>query len=780
MKIKILKEDLETEFIALRITPRYDKTLDSSLVEKIMNLLKKKYELLPSQIINKQTSLIIKKVPLEFYGNITKDLDRSKQIKVDMIGHYSDDKFFDSSKNKYTSEPGGSVERKYTTVIESKNKKINENTYASYMEEETLEENVDPMQSYEELAIIGDWKSPYTGEELEPYVDPLFETSDPGCIYDSYEFDEELGEDNENKTYLDKVNDEAHTEPYENWISMTDDEDPDDILLTEADINSSESKGKMYRFIGDPTFMNQYLCSKLDGYNVNYNAVYEDDEDENKLLEVDVYVSDLQGTGLTIRDLDDWLEDRSLGDWNEYRSVQEINEVNSDEIDFRGGSENTLQGPLEDTYMFMDEELSYNFDFLDDSALVKNPLLLGEDIGDQQFTPGIIVQTEIRDKGKIIKPISYKEASMHSSFDPVGDEDELEQLQWYLIKLDSGEEEVWPSHEIHEIGNLNEMTTADIAVPSLPAFSHDNLKTKMVDPVKQTKLTENKKLMNKEKLIRETLEKLHQEVLNEASRSENIAKGQRRKNFMDSEELNSEGEELVEAPYDPGFDDEEEDDDVQYEVEVGDLVDFGDYGQLYVVRLGGDRWRVTDREEDRDNPDASGWNIRPSYAKRIIEKYEENEEDDYLDESKKLNEETFPVSKAPNLANSLNNNYKKADKENSDSKMDPYKNASNIVKGTKTEVKKKHSILEGEYRIMNYNIKDKGVEKFSVLVESNNTQRELVSFAKKDFAKFIFENCSTKNYVKEGKFDYQSYINSRPYSFITTLLESYFSSKFKK
>lgn len=66
------------------------------------------------------------------------------------------------------------------------------------------------------------------------------------------------------------------------------------------------------------------------------------------------------------------------------------------------------------------------------------------------------------------------------------------------------------------------------------------------------------------------------------------------------------------------------------EVEVGDYVDFGPYGKLYVTNLDaglGDRpkWWVTDEEEDRYRPEARGWFISPGFAKGIIEKGESRE-----------------------------------------------------------------------------------------------------------------------------------------------------------
>lgn len=78
---------------------------------------------------------------------------------------------------------------------------------------------------------------------------------------------------------------------------------------------------------------------------------------------------------------------------------------------------------------------------------------------------------------------------------------------------------------------------------------------------------------------------------------------------------------------------EREKDELVSEIQEGDRVDFGAYGRLYVVKKDaglvseGMLW-VTDIEEDRTNEDARGWYINERYAKKIIEKYEEDEDDD--------------------------------------------------------------------------------------------------------------------------------------------------------
>ena len=68
------------------------------------------------------------------------------------------------------------------------------------------------------------------------------------------------------------------------------------------------------------------------------------------------------------------------------------------------------------------------------------------------------------------------------------------------------------------------------------------------------------------------------------------------------------------------------------DISIGDYVDFGAYGKLYVVSDDGERFRVTDKEKDRKNRNASGWGIRKSYAKDIIESIydiEDKEEENY-------------------------------------------------------------------------------------------------------------------------------------------------------
>lgn len=60
---------------------------------------------------------------------------------------------------------------------------------------------------------------------------------------------------------------------------------------------------------------------------------------------------------------------------------------------------------------------------------------------------------------------------------------------------------------------------------------------------------------------------------------------------------------------------------IQSEINQGDLVDFGTYGQLYVCNptYSSDYYWVTDLEEDRNDKNASGWSIRKDLAKRIID-----------------------------------------------------------------------------------------------------------------------------------------------------------------
>lgn len=72
---------------------------------------------------------------------------------------------------------------------------------------------------------------------------------------------------------------------------------------------------------------------------------------------------------------------------------------------------------------------------------------------------------------------------------------------------------------------------------------------------------------------------------------------------------------------------------------VGDLVNFGPYGNLYVVQNHGDTYWVTDQESDRLNPDARGWSIRAVYAEEIIEYADDLEDDnDYDDDEDDYNE----------------------------------------------------------------------------------------------------------------------------------------------
>ena len=70
------------------------------------------------------------------------------------------------------------------------------------------------------------------------------------------------------------------------------------------------------------------------------------------------------------------------------------------------------------------------------------------------------------------------------------------------------------------------------------------------------------------------------------------------------------------------------------EVNNGDLVDFGPYGKLYVCNADYEenKYWVTDEKENRDDASASGWAISKNFAKRIIESYEDDDDDKYDDE----------------------------------------------------------------------------------------------------------------------------------------------------
>lgn len=79
------------------------------------------------------------------------------------------------------------------------------------------------------------------------------------------------------------------------------------------------------------------------------------------------------------------------------------------------------------------------------------------------------------------------------------------------------------------------------------------------------------------------------------------------------------------------YDNERQQEELQHEIEEGDFVDFGAYGRLYVVKKNagtrGQFW-VTDEREDREKKNARGWYISPSYAEKIIEKWDDAEDED--------------------------------------------------------------------------------------------------------------------------------------------------------
>lgn len=57
-----------------------------------------------------------------------------------------------------------------------------------------------------------------------------------------------------------------------------------------------------------------------------------------------------------------------------------------------------------------------------------------------------------------------------------------------------------------------------------------------------------------------------------------------------------------------------------YDIAAGDYIDFGSYGNLFVLKapMEGSLW-VTNKRADRYDSNASGWYIRRNFAKGIIE-----------------------------------------------------------------------------------------------------------------------------------------------------------------
>lgn len=119
---KKLNEDLDTDEISYKITPKYKDMKFNDVANKVVNLLTRKYEIPQDQIIKSNNSVIIRRLPLDLYVNVDKDIKKlSNQVNTKMIGHYSDNiKYFDAEKGDYSSEPEKKPVGKYTTVIESK------------------------------------------------------------------------------------------------------------------------------------------------------------------------------------------------------------------------------------------------------------------------------------------------------------------------------------------------------------------------------------------------------------------------------------------------------------------------------------------------------------------------------------------------------------------------------------------------------------------------------------------------------------------------------------
>lgn len=143
---------------------------------------------------------------------------------------------------------------------------------------------------------------------------------------------------------------------------------------------------------------------------------------------------------------------------------------------------------------------------------------------------------------------------------------------------------------------------------------------------------------------------------------------------------------------------------------------------------------------------------------------------------KRIDEATFETS----YKNEINDLVSDGSFEKKLLNFDPYKNASNVVKGSKTEIKKKFDCLFEKYSIKDHNLKEKKIDKFSVLIENDYKESKIVSFGKKDFAKYIFENKNVKNYIKEGKFDYFRYMNNQTHGSTHSLIREYFEAKLSK
>lgn len=145
-----------------------------------------------------------------------------------------------------------------------------------------------------------------------------------------------------------------------------------------------------------------------------------------------------------------------------------------------------------------------------------------------------------------------------------------------------------------------------------------------------------------------------------------------------------------------------------------------------------------------------------------------------------LTEVEFDQSTAPNNANNLSNTYKGFDTEEKKKNYDPYKNIANKVKGSKTVIKSSYKCLTEKYSIKRYDLESKGSDKCAVLVENDFRKQTTIKFNKKDFAKFIFENFNIgKHFIKEGKFDYYSYLKSRTFGFTHFMINEYFINKTK-
>jgi hypothetical protein len=135
------------------------------------------------------------------------------------------------------------------------------------------------------------------------------------------------------------------------------------------------------------------------------------------------------------------------------------------------------------------------------------------------------------------------------------------------------------------------------------------------------------------------------------------------------------------------------------------------------------------------------------------------------------------------------------------SEFDPYAGAQNVEKNSKSIIKMKEGLQNKNKQMQNKNIETNKFdflkesfylknhnlleatnksEKFSFLIETNNSGNKVIKISKDKFKKFVLENCAVEAFITEGKFNFDDYISNRSKPFVEMIFEAYLEANLKK